>query len=104
MNANRDGEASDILFALIIALPDNCGSQTRPREFSETTCKKKRQIHLERLFIFLAIHRRKNVVGAQCRINRTRVPTTPCIISRRKIFIVGNVRGKSFYERTAGER
>lgn len=38
---NRDGEASDILFTLIIALSDNCGSQTRPREFNETTWKKK---------------------------------------------------------------
>lgn len=32
-------EASDILWALIIALPDNCGPQTRPREFSETARK-----------------------------------------------------------------
>lgn len=38
---NRDGEVSDILFTLIIALSDNCGSQTRPREFNETTWKKK---------------------------------------------------------------
>jgi len=107
--------APDILCALVIALSDNCGRRTPAvaREpGARQVCESTNLPIPARLFIlpwvFIVVERKKErgekknekrkrkkereknpVVGAQCRINRTRGRSrSPCIIPGRGIFIV----------------